>query len=294
MAVVALGVPIDCIGAPGPAAAAFGCEQAPAALRRSLDLTGALTDGGDLPVRLAGTARHPHNGIKAWPAVADTTSAVRSAVASMITAGDLPVLLGGCCTLLPGALAGARDVVGALGLAYLDGHLDMYDGRTSTTGEPADMPIAVISGAGPIDWVTHVDGPVVAPSRIALIGPRDRAEAEALESIRPEDMGIAAEATPELIRSMGADVVAAAAIATAGSPFWVHLDVDVLDQDEFPATDYPMPGGLTFSELEALLEPLVAESGLIGFSVACYNPEKDPAGTSGAALAGLINSLFGK
>ena len=125
-------------------------------------------DRGDLAVRLIGTERDKRNGIKGWPAVADTTSAVRASVASVISAGDLPLLLGGCCTLLPGALAGARDVLGAVGLAYFDGHLDMYDGKTSPTGEPADMPISVICGLGPRDWVSLVGRPVVArvPDRV--------------------------------------------------------------------------------------------------------------------------------
>jgi arginase len=249
-------------------------------------------DRGDLAVRLIGTERDERNGIKGWPAVADTTSAVRASVASVISAGDMPLLLGGCCTLLPGALAGARDVIGAVGLAYFDGHLDMYDGKTSPTGEPADMPISVICGLGPRDWVSLVGRPVVAASRIALIGPRDRDEAVALKSATPQDVGIAVEATPELIRSAGTDVVAGAALGTVGSSFWVHLDVDVLDELVFPATDYLMPGGLTFDELGALLTPLTSEPGLIGFSVACYNPEKDPSGESGKALAELINSLF--
>ena len=61
--------------------------------------------------------------------------------------------MGGCCSLLPGALAGARRVDGRVGLVYLDGHLDLYDGVTSPTGEAADMPISVVLGRGPQAWV---------------------------------------------------------------------------------------------------------------------------------------------
>lgn len=285
MAVVALGAPIDCIGAPGADAAPFGCELAPAAFR---DLGFSIKD---LPVRLMGSERDKRNGIKGWPAVASTTRVLRSAVASVLEEGDTPLLFGGCCSLLPGALAGARDVLGSLGLAYFDGHLDMYDGTTSPTGEPADMPIAVMTGVGPADWASLVSAPVVAPSRVALVGPRDRAEAASLKSVQPEDVGIAAEITPTSIRSFGAEVVATATLATIGSPFWVHVDVDVLDEAEFPATDYLMPGGLLMAELSALLTPLASEPGLVGLSVACYNPQKDPDGLSGAALAEMISGL---
>ena len=36
---------------------------------------------------------------------------------------------------------------------------------------------------------------------------------------------------------------------------WLHIDLDVLDQDVFPATDYLMSGGLDWDELVALLTP---------------------------------------
>ena len=60
--------------------------------------------------------------------------------------------------------------------------------------------------------------------------------------------------------------------------FWIHLDVDVLDEQVMPATDYLMPGGLEWEELAALLAPLCASPAAIGLSVACLNPEKDPGG----------------
>jgi arginase len=291
VAFVFVGVPIDCVGAPAPDADAFGCELSPAVLR-SAGIAEGFDDGGDLPVRLIGQERDAATGVKAWPAVASTTSAVRSAASSVIADGDVPVMLGGCCTLLPGALAGARDVVGSVGLAYFDGHLDMYDGSTSTTGEPADMPIAVITGVGPEPWVSLVGGPLVSPTQLALIGPRDRDEAVSLSSALPEQVGASREATPEAIRSLGIATVASTASSTVGPSYWVHLDVDVLDQEEFRATDYLTPGGLRWSELTSLMSPLVRGAGLVGMSVACYNPSLDPDGVCGARLSGMVRSLL--
>ena len=82
-----------------------------------------------------------------------TTSTIRTAVRASIERDEQPFLAGGCCAELPGALAGARDALGRVGLAYLDGHLDLYDGVTSPTGEAADMPVAVALGLGPEPWV---------------------------------------------------------------------------------------------------------------------------------------------
>jgi arginase len=69
-----------------------------------------------------------------------------------------------------------------------------------------------------------------------------------------------------------------------GAPFWLHLDVDVLDEAVFPATDYLQPGGLDWDELAALLGPLSASTNLVGASLACYNPDKDPGLVQGRRL----------
>jgi arginase len=292
-----VGVPIDCVGAPQPGDAPFGTELAPAALREA-GLARAIhaDDAGDLPVRLVGRARDAETGVVGWPSVQSVTSAVRSRVHELVSGGELPFLAGGCCTLLPGALAGARDGLDAIGLAYLDGHLDLYDGQTSPTGEPADMPVSVVTGHGPRAWSADVGAPLLDPARLALLGPRDRAEAVAFGSVVPENAGLEAELSPAALRERG---MADAGRATAGrisdgaGRYWVHLDVDVLDERAFPATDYLMPGGLTLTELHDLMHPLLSGRGLAGVSLGCYNPEKDPTGSGAGALVSLLGELLG-
>ena len=73
------------------------------------------------------------------------------------------------------------------------------------------------------------------------------------------------------------------------APFWLHFDVDVLDQAVFPATDYLMPGGLDWEELGEVLPFLLSSPNLIGASLACYNPEKDPDRACGRALVAALS-----
>lgn len=72
------------------------------------------------------------------------------------------------------------------------------------------------------------------------------------------------------------------------STFWLHLDVDVLDMDIFPATDYLDPNGMSWDELRAVLTPLGRAEGLLGMSLGCFNPEKDLDGSCGVLLADLL------
>jgi arginase len=290
-----LGVPIDSVGAPdgGPP---FGTEAAPAALRARglVDRLGA-TDRGDLPVRVTGPRRDPTSGVVGWPSVATMTTEVRIAVAGMVGAGERPLLLGGCCALVMGAAAGLRDAVGRVGLVSADGHVDVYDHRTSPTGEAADMPLAALSGLG---WPGLLDTlgplPVVDGHDIVVLGARDAEEAVDIGDL-PARLGISVH---------GGDEVAAdpdrlgrrtsARFADSGVPYWLHLDVDVLDQDAFPATDYLMPGRLDLDGLTRLLRPLGADPLLLGASVGCYNPSKDPDGVCGAGLADLLVDVLAR
>jgi arginase len=286
-ATVTIGVPIDSVGRSG------GTEAAPAALRE-LGLPAALgaRDEGDLAVRIRGEERDPATGLMASADVLETTAMIRAAVAASLAAGERPFLIGGCCAELPGALAGARDRVGVpLGLAHVDGHLDLYDGETSTTGEAADMPISVALGIGPAAWVEAAGGAAVIPERTALVGFRDRAESIADGMRQPEDLVRppllygAEELRERGVVAAGAEL--AARLGAAG-PFWLHLDVDVLDEAIFPATDYLQPDGLDWEELTALLAPLVASEALLGASLACYNPDKDPGLECGRRLVAAL------
>ena len=45
-----------------------------------------------------------------------------------------------------------------------------------------------------------------------------------------------------------------------------------------------MDGGLDWDELTELLGPAAASPDLVGWSISCYNPEKDPGGGDGRAI----------
>jgi len=288
-----VGVPIDSVGAAGQGDAPFGCELMPATLRAAgLAAATGVPDAGDMDVRIVGRDVDPVTGMFGWPSVARVSTAIRARVAGLLRDGSIPFLLGGCCTLVPGTLAGARDVLGPIGLAYIDGHLDLYDATTTPTHEAGDMPVAVVADLGPAPWCEHVGAPLIAPERVALLGSADRAEAASLGSVMPEDLGIPVEMPPAALRSAGLSNAGRGALDRVGDRYWVHLDVDVFDHREFPATDYPNANGLALAEVGDLLRPLVHSPGMAGFSIGCYNPELDPDGDCARALVELLGVVL--
>lgn len=282
-----IGVPIDSVGGAG------GTELSPASLRASGDWRGVVADDrGDLDIRIRDRTRDPATGIVGSADVIRTTEELRREVARCLRDGYRPILLGGCCTQVVGAMAGARDVLGRVGVAYLDGHLDLYDGVTSPTGEAADMPLAVMLGKGPAAWIDAAGGASLLSDDVALLGPRDVEDAASRGSLLIEDfaptiplwtnLDITAEGPAKVAREVTAE------FAAQSRPFWLAVDVDIVDQSVFPATDYLMPGGLDWETFATLFSGLAKSPQLLGISLACYNPEKDSGLSDGKRLAELV------
>jgi agmatinase len=56
---------------------------------------------------------------------------------------------------------------------------------------------------------------------------------------------------------------------------YVTIDLDGFDPSLVPATGTPEPGGLNWTQVNSLLERLVAERNVIGFDVVELLPKKD-------------------
>ena len=286
-----IGVPIDSVGRRG------GTEHAPRALRDAGVVEGlGARDHGDLDVRIRDERRDGATGVVGIADVLAMTVAVRAAVREVVASGERPFILGGCCSLLPGAMAGVRDVSGPLGVANVDGHVDVYDGVSSPTGEAADMPVGVALGRAPESWVAAAGGPSTDAAKVFALGARDEEESADIAPLLEDELAQLVVLAPPELRSKGpgaAGQESAESLADRAGRFWLHLDVDVLDEAAMPATDYLMPAGLEWDELAELLAPLGASPALAGVSLACLNPEKDADGRSVERTARLVAGAFG-
>ena len=251
---------------------------------------------GDLDVRIRAEERDPVTGVVGLDDVCTTTAMIRRSVSGALADGQVPFVVGSCCALVPGALAGVRDARRKAGLLNLDGHLDLYDQMTSHSGEAADMPVTVAIGGGPAPWVEAAGGVSVDTSDIWILGYRDREESKADGMLMPEDLDppIVCLSTEELRRlsfQVSADR-AVAALERTTEGFWAHLDLDIVDPEWFFANDAPVPAGIDWDQLTMLLEPVLASPALAGFSLGCYNPEKDREGANGRRIVEVLRSAL--
>ena len=74
--------------------------------------------------------------------------------------------------------------------------------------------------------------------------------------------------------------------------FWIHCDVDVLDERVMPAVDTPEPGGLEFEELERLLAALLRSELAAGIQITIFDPDLDEDGALADRLAGCLVDAF--
>jgi arginase len=231
------------------------------------------------------------SGVLNAPEVAAYAVALADAVGAVLDAGDVPLVLGGdCSVLLGGALAMRRR--GGGGLLFLDGHADFYQPSAEPSGEAASMDLALATGNGP-PAVGDLErrAPLIRAQDAVIVGFRD-GEEQARDGSQPLPGALLA-LDLAAVRVVGAAAAAERALAhltRPGAPdhFWVHVDADVLDDEVMPAVDYRQPGGLSPDELATVLAGAIATGRVAGVEVTIYNPALDPDGTAGAALAGAL------
>jgi arginase family enzyme len=68
----------------------------------------------------------------------------------------------------------------------------------------------------------------------------------------------------------------------------VHLDLDVIAEEDFRAVTLPDKGGLSFAEVQASLEEFVKHKNVLALDVSQYNPDKDPDGSGARKLVDLL------
>jgi arginase len=292
--IVVVGVPIDSLGKPG------GTELSPGVWREQgvVEALGAH-DAGDLPVRIVGAARDPASGIVGYPTVVATCEGVRDGIAPLLQDGAFVVVLGGCCSLVPGVAAALRAAdPGPVGLAYVDGHLDTYDPRSSPTGEAADMPVAICAGLGDPALVgLGAQIPLIEPAHIALLAHRDSDEARGAGAVMPEGLGIGTSIDCATVQANGPRETGervAERLASQTGRFWLSIDVDVLSSAAMPATPAQQPGGLSLDELAELARPLARHPACAGLDLLCYDVDMDDdEHTSGRRLSELLAGVAG-
>ena len=237
--------------------------------------------------------RDPDTGLLNGAPIQEFSRMLACELASMISKDSFPVALGGDCSILLGPLLKLRRL-GRYGLFFLDGHADFHRPGAEPNGEVASMELALLSGRGP-PILANIDGlgPLILDEDIVAFGFRDEDQARKEGS---QDLKASSILSYDLAKVNGMGVGPAAEEAAAYlvrrpiEGFWIHVDADVLDDEEMPAVDHRLPGGLRSSELSSILQVLISTGKVVGLTVTIFNPTMDPNGKISRMLVECIAS----
>ena len=296
MALRILGVP-SAAGAYGN-----GVARAPRAMRVAGILEGlrdqglAAADAGDLPaVAFSPDPASPR--AQHLDTVIAVARDVARRVAEVDEAGDVPLVLGGNCTITLGVIAGLCERHPRLGLAYLDGDADMSTRVRTTSGVLDAMGIATmlgLVGAAPAFAGMGPRTPLMAGRDIALLG--------------YDEMELDAEPREQLVRhgvhlfdgrSMRARAGQAASEALSALShrrgLIVHFDVDVVDSTDLPLGQFPhFNQGVSLADALEALCVLAAAPDVRAVLITEVNPDNDPDGRHVQRLVDGVVGVLGR
>lgn len=276
-----------------------GVENAPEALRKA-GLAQALSDFaevhdlGDVPIQtpavdiLSGKLRNLDH-------IVNSCTRVMSVVQHAMSEGLFPLVLGGDCSLFPGAFAGFSSIQSPAGAIYLDGHSDFHTPETTTSGYFSGMCLAAAVGKGSDALRRIGEGfPIVDENNVLLLGAResniDREELANLQGSHVKCL---------MLSSVREDGFEESLVGIANSlprHLYLHFDVDVLDGTEMPARagaayGVHAEGGLRLNELGSIFR-ILAKLPVECMDISLYDPRLDKEGIYARQLIGSLQTFF--
>jgi len=178
-------------------------------------------------------------------------------IREVVSRKNFALVLGGDCSILIGNSLALKQL-GHYKLFFIDGHTDFMWPSLSSTHGVAGMDLAIATGHGHA-LLADIDGcmPYFKEEDTWCVGNREyhpdyvaaientAIHYHDLKSLRMSGVSSCVEAFLQSLNTESPD------------GFWVHLDVDVLDPLIMPAVDSPDPDGLTYAELNVMLESLL-------------------------------------
>jgi arginase len=208
-------------------------------------------------------------------AVAKLCGLLASAVADAVRRGCLPCVLGGDHSCAGGTWSGVARTLhakgaGALGLVWIDAHMDSHTPATSHTGRLHGMPLAWLLGQDD-DPLYGLASGVLLPQHVCILGVRvymlAETRARGLKTVFSEALGIATDGT---------------------AAFGVSIDLDVVNPSEAPGVGTPVAGGLGGAELASALAEIGRRGNLAAIELVEYCPRLDANGCSARVAIDLL------
>ena len=205
-------------------------------------------------------------------------AAIEAAVAPIVTAGVVPLLIGGdhACTLPHLRATRSR---GPVAVIDFDSHTDAWD---SYFGEKYNHGT----------WMRRaIEEGLVDVSRSIEVGLRGPIYAAADWTDLRAELGLEYLTTEDVLRIGAAETAARIRERVGDGPAFVSFDIDVVDPAFAPGTGTPEPGGLSSHDALSIVRGLTGIE-FVGFDVVEVIPAYDPAGQTAFLAANLAYEML--
>ena len=176
-----------------------------------------------------------------------------------LNAGAAPVVLHSQCSVALSTMPTVARIRPDVRFLWLDAHGDYNTPATTESGYLGGMPLAGACG----EWDAELDAGFVDPARVVLAGARD---------FDTEERKLVDASGMKLIE--GRALIDELPGALDGDPLFIHLDLDVLDEEELPVS-FPTPGGIEIAELRQVLARVAEGREVVGFEVTNFQAPLD-------------------
>lgn len=283
-----IGVPLD-LGQ-----AERGTDVGPAAIRyaglrdRLVGQGHDVSDLGNLSVPTAAVVEQAQR----VNTIARVTQELYEVTRASLSRGALPLVLGGDHSVAIGSVAASAEG-GDTGLLWIDAHGDFNTHETSPSGNVHGMPLAVVLGQGDKALVSvGAGGARLRPEDVVIVGVRqlDPGERRALR-----ETGVLVVSMSD-IDERGMSDVAEQALSSLAHRKNLHVsfDIDVMDPHDAPGVGTPVRGGLSYREMQLLMEKIADCGRLSVLDVVEVNPMLDVRNQTAQTAVDLILSALGQ
>lgn len=212
--------------------------------------------------------------------LASTHRPIADFVADALAAGERPVSIAGDCCSTIGVMAGLQRAGIEPTVIWLDAHGDFNTWETTPSGFLGGMPLAMIAGLGDLTMPEAVGLKPHPSAGILLADGRDLDPGEA-ELLAASDVAMVPDFNDLLEMTL------------PDGPLYVHFDCDVINADETPAHNYPVPGGPSSQQVVDVFARLCESGRVAAASMSAWNPDLDRENQTGAVCMASFRKLLG-
>lgn len=236
--------------------------------------------------------RDPETGILNSNSLIDYAREQAYLINNLLSQNKFPFILGGDCSILLGSAIALKQK-GNYALFYLDGHTDFMDISLSETGGVGGMAASIVTGNGHSKLTNILNlSPYINEENLWCVGNREydddyeneirnaAATYVSLHELRRQGISQCIQSFLSFVENKKLD------------GFWLHIDVDVLNDSIMPCVDSRTPDGLTYEEFNALTSYLFQSDKLTGLEITILDPDLDTSGQYTKEFTANLTTTF--